>query len=201
MPRNFSLGGKWNTAALRDPRVMMRVLIGVLLAANLAMAVVAFKPFGGSADDLRAQQASLQAQLIKLQLNVEANKKKVENVQIAREQGDQFLAKYFMDERTTSSQIDDELLKDSQSAGIKQLPASFEREPIEGSDSLEMLNVTQGLEGTYENLTKYINLLDKSPRFLIVDGMETTAPLQNGKMLSITIKIRTFARAEGATVL
>ncbi len=173
----------------------------MLLAANLATAVVAFKPFGGSADDLRAQQASLQAQLIKLQLNVEANKKKVENVQIAREQGDQFLAKYFMDERTTSSQIDDELLKDSQSAGIKQLPASFEREPIEGSDSLEMLNVTQGLEGTYENLTKYINLLDKSPRFLIVDGMETTAPLQNGKMLSITIKIRTFARAEGATVL
>jgi hypothetical protein len=201
MPRNFSLGGKWNTAALRDPRVMMRVLIGVLLVANLAMAVVAFKPFGGSADDLRAQQASLQAQLIKLQLNVEANKKKVENVQIAREQGDQFLTKYFMDERTTSSQIDDELLKDSQSAGIKQLPASYEREPIEGSDSLEMLNVTQGLEGTYENLTKYINLLDKSPRFLIVDGMETTAPLQNGKMLSITIKIRTFARAEGATVL
>jgi hypothetical protein len=201
MPRNFSLGAKWNTAALRDPRVMMRVLIGVLLAANLAMAVVAFKPFGGSADDLRAQQASLQAQLIKLQLNVEVNKKKVENVQIAREQGDQFLTKYFMDERTTSSQIDDELLKDSQSAGIKQLPASFEREPIEGSDSLEMLNITQGLEGTYENLTKYINLLDKSPRFLIVDGMETTAPLQNGKMLSITIKIRTFARAEGATVL
>jgi type IV pilus assembly protein PilO len=201
MPRNFSLGGKWNSAALRDPRVMMRVLIGVLLAANLAMAVVAFKPFGGSADDLRAQQASLQAQLIKLQLNVEANKKKVENVQIAREQGDQFLTKYFMDERTTSSQIDDELLKDSQSAGIKQLPASYEREPIEGSDTLEMLNVTQGLEGTYENLTKYINLLDKSPRFLIVDGMETTAPLQNGKMLSITIKIRTFARAEGATVL
>jgi hypothetical protein len=201
MPRNFSLGGKWNAAALRDPRVMMRVLIGVLLAANLAMAVVAFKPFGGSADDLRAQQASLQAQLIKLQLSVEANKKKVENVQIAREQGDQFLTKYFMDERTTSSQIDDELLKDSQSAGIKQLPASYEREPIEGSDTLEMLNVTQGLEGTYENLTKYINLLDKSPRFLIVDGMETTAPLQNGKMLSITIKIRTFARAEGATVL
>lgn len=201
MPRNFSLGGKWNAAALRDPRVMMRVLIGVLLAANLAMAVVAFKPFGGSADDLRAQQASLQAQLIKLQLNVEANKKKVENVQIAREQGDQFLTKYFMDERTTSSQIDDELLKDAQSAGIKQLPASYEREPIEGSDSLEMLNVTQGLEGTYENLTKYINLLDKSPRFLIVDGMETTAPLQNGKMLNITIKIRTFARAEGATVL
>jgi hypothetical protein len=201
MPKNFSLVGKWNTAALRDPRVMMRVLIGVLLAANLAMAVVAFKPFGGSADDLRAQQASLQAQLIKLQLNVEANKKKVENVQIAREQGDQFLTKYFMDERTTSSQIDDELLKDSQSSGIKQLPASYEREPIEGSDSLEMLNITQGLEGTYENLTKYINLLDKSPRFMIVDGMETTAPLQNGKMLSITIKIRTFARAEGATVL
>ena len=41
----------------------MRAVIGALLVANLAMAVVAFKPFGGSADDLREDQATLSAQL------------------------------------------------------------------------------------------------------------------------------------------
>jgi hypothetical protein len=197
MAKSFNLGGKLTAGTLRDPRVVMRVLIGTLLAANLVMAVIAFKPFGGSADDLRAEEGSLQTQLAKLKLTLEANKKKVENVQIARDQGDQFLAKYFMDIRTTSSQIDEEMLKDAKDSGIRQLPASYEHDPIEGSATLEMLTITQGLEGTYDSLTKFINLLDKSPRFLIVDGMETTAPQQNGKLLSIQIKIRTFARSGG----
>ena len=196
MTRSFNIGGKLTAGTLRDPRIMMRALIGVLLVANLVMAVIAFKPFGGSADDLRGEESSLQTQLAKLKMAVDANKKKVENVQIAHEQGDQFLAKYFMDLRTNASQVDEELLKDAKDSGIRQLPASYDHNPIEGSDTLETLTITQGLEGTYENLTKYINLLDKSPRFLIVTDMETTAPQQNGKLLSVQIRIRTFARIE-----
>lgn len=198
MPRNFSLGGKVGAGALRDPRVLMRALIGVLLVANLAMAVVAFKPFGGSADDLRREQSSLETQLAKLQAQVAATRKKVDNVQTAREQGDQFLAKYFMDLRMASSQIEEELLKDAKESGIKQLPTTYDHEGIEGSEQLEMVTATAGLEGTYENLTKFINLLDKSPRFLIVDSMQTAAPTQNGKLLSVQVKIRSFARAEQA---
>ena len=175
---------------------MMRVLIGTLLAANLVMAVIAFKPFGGSADDLRKEQSSLETRLAALQARVAASRKLVGKVETARTQGDQFLAKYFMDLRTTSSQIDEELLKDAKDSGIKQLPTSYDRQPIEGSDTLEMLNITEGLEGTYENLTKFINLLDKSPRFLIIDSMQTNAPQQNGKVLNVQIRIRTFAQAE-----
>jgi hypothetical protein len=196
MPRNFSLGGKVTIGAIREPRVLMRAFIGLLLVANLVAAVIAFKPFGGSADDLRREQATLELQLTRLQARLAASKKLVEKVQSARTQGDGFLAKYFMDSRTASSQIDQELLKDAKESGIKQLPTSYEHEALEGSDTLEMVNITEGLEGTYENLTKFINLLDKSPRFLIVDGMQTAAPQQNGKLLSVQIKIHTFARAD-----
>jgi len=45
MTRNFD----W--AKIKQPRVAVRALIGVLVAANLAAAVMAFRPFGGSADD------------------------------------------------------------------------------------------------------------------------------------------------------
>ncbi len=36
----------------REPRVFLRAIIAVLLIANVAAAVVAFKPFGGGAEDL-----------------------------------------------------------------------------------------------------------------------------------------------------
>lgn len=200
MPRNFSFPGNLKPGSLRDPRVAMRALIGVLLAANLVMAVIAFKPFGGSAEDLRRERSSLQDRLVGLQARVAASKKLVDKVQLARQQGDNFLAKYFMDVRTTSSQIDEELLKAAKDAGVKQLPTAYEHQPIEGSDTLEMLTITEGIEGTYEGLTKFINLVDKSPRFLIIENLQTAAPQQNGKALNVQIKIDTFARAEaGAT--
>lgn len=196
MRKSFDFGGKLTLGSLRDPRVVMRGLIGLLLAANLAMAVVAFKPFGGSAEDLRREQASLESRLAQHQARVAASRKLVDKVQIARTQGDDFLAKYFMDARMAASEIDDELLKDAKESGIKQLPTAYDHEAIEGSDTMEMRTITLGLEGTYENLTKFISLLDKSPRFLIVDRMETTAPAQAGKLLNIQIKIHAFVRGE-----
>jgi hypothetical protein len=38
---------KDSKAALHDPRVVFRAILGVLLAVNLAAAVLAFRPFGG----------------------------------------------------------------------------------------------------------------------------------------------------------
>ena len=48
---------------MERPRVAMRFILGVLLLANLVAAVIAFKPFGGGADDLRRDRNVLQQQL------------------------------------------------------------------------------------------------------------------------------------------
>src|SRR5881296_3501938 len=95
MPRNFNLnlsGLKW-----KDPRVAMRAILGVLLLANLVAAVIAFKPFGGSADDLRREQASLQSQLTRLKAQVASTRRLVDKVETARREGDEFLEKYMTD--------------------------------------------------------------------------------------------------------
>src|ERR1035438_10419880 len=114
MPRNFSLSSlKW-----KDPRVAMRAVLGVLLLANLVAAVVAFKPFGGGADDLRRDRNVLQQQLVQLEKQVAKNRKLVEKVSSARSQGDQFLAKYFTDRRVVTSTIQSELVQIAKDAGI-----------------------------------------------------------------------------------
>jgi type IV pilus assembly protein PilO len=195
MPRNFKLAGKlkWKGVAIKEPRVLLRAIIGTLLAANLVAAVMAFKPFGGSADDLRREQEALRVQLAGFEARMATSKRLVDKVETARREGDQFLAKYVMDRRTVSSSIQEELNRTAKEAGIKALPATLDLEPIQGSDTLEMMTISAGYEGSYADLAKFVNLLDKSPRFLIIENMQA-APQQGGQALTVTLRLDTFVR-------
>ncbi len=164
--------------SVKDPRVVMRAIIGLLLAANLVMAVIAFKPFGGSADDLRKDQSSLSAQLRQLQANLEKTKQHVAKIEIARAEGDDFLAKYIMEKRSAPVIMLDELSKVAADAGVRVLPENFNYEDIEGSDTLQMIAITAPFEGDYAALAKLVNGLEKSPRFWIIDEMNLNAPQQ-----------------------
>jgi hypothetical protein len=100
------------------------------------------------------------------------------------------------------------MTKAATDAGIRALPSTTSTDPIEGSDTLEMVTITQGFEGTYAALTKLVNLLEKSPRFLILDSMQlnATQTQQNGvqsgpQVINVTLKVLTFARDEAGTGL
>src|ERR1035438_5988450 len=203
MRRSFNLGQiKLTGVSIRDPRVAMRAVIVVLLAANLAAAVIAFKPFGGSAADLRLEQTALSNQIAELEKRAGAAKLLVDKVEMARREGDGFLTKYVVDRRTMSSAIEEELNRMAKEAGVRQLPSGLQLEPIEGSDTLRMATITAGYEGTYANLKKFVEMVDKSPRFLIIENMTVVSPQQQqaAQLVNVSLKLDTFVReAPGAT--
>jgi Tfp pilus assembly protein PilO len=201
MRRNFNLAAiRWKGVTIRDPRVAMRALIGVLLLANLVVAVIVFKPFGGSADDLRQEQSSLRRQLAALQGNVTGGKRMVSKVETARREGDQFLAKYVTERRVMASTVTEELVRMAKESGGSYLPITTNQEPIEGSDTLGMLTLNVGYQGTYANLSKFVNLVDKSPLFLIIENMQL-APQQSGQNLNVSVKLLTFFRDQPGALL
>jgi hypothetical protein len=188
-----------NPAAWKEPRFLLRGIMGALLAANLVAAVIAFKPFGGSADDLQREEAALNQQLTGLRDHVAKSKQLVAKLQNARKDTDQFMAKYVTDELRGASTMAGELDRIATEAGVRQLPVSYNEQDIKGSDGMKMVSVTEGFEGSYASLAKFINLLDKSPRFLIIENLQTTAPQQNGAPLMVQLKIDTFVNGvEGA---
>ena len=73
------------------------------------------------------------------------------------------------------------------------MPTTWNSEPIEGSDSLSMMTINTSCTGTYANLAKFVNLVDKSNRFLIIESM-VAAPQQQGANLNVTLKIDTFIK-------
>ncbi|SRR5579883_330932 len=192
MPRNFK-------TAVRDPRVIVRAVLGVLLAANMAAAALAFKPFGGSADDLRQHRNALQSQLTQAQARLKATRALATKIEKARAEGDQFLNRYVTDRRTTFSTIFEELDHTAQQAGIKPRDRNVELNEIEGSDTLEMMSITAGYEGSYESLQKFISLLDRSPRFLIIESL-VASPQQGGQTLNVTLKLDTFVKEQPGAV-
>lgn len=199
MPKSFSLTNnlKLNTkipTRIKDPRVAVRIVLGILVVANLVAALVVFRPWGGSADDLMRQQQRLRQQLTQAEARVKQSKLVVAKVEQARTEGDQFLAKYVTERRTTMSVVKEELNRIAQDAGVTPKGDSINLEPVEGSDTLWQMTIAEVYEGQYAQVAKLVNLLDKSQRFLIISNMVAT-PKANSNVLTVSLRLDTFVRS------
>ncbi len=193
MLRNFK-APKLPANFTREPHMVARVVLGVLLAANLVAAFAVFRPLGGSAEELDAQLTAMQAQVQQKHAGLQKLRSLVKKIEQARTAGDSFLDTYFMDRRIASSSIVNELIKNAKESGIKDKGTSFLFEPVEGSESLSMMTIAANYEGTYGDLLQFVNRLDRSPRFLIMENL-AAAPQQNGS-LNVAIKLNTFVRGD-----
>ena len=192
MPRNSkSAGGS------RDPRLLVRIVLGVLVAANLAAAALVLFPPGGSAEDLQRQMASLQSQISSNQALLERTRQHLAAVEKGRNEGDRFLSGYFLENRTAYSTLLGELYEAANRSKIKPKESSYSDEPIEGSDSLKMLTITYNLDGAYRDVLSFVHELDRSPRLLIIESL-TVAPQQGSNVLSVSMKVDTFVRDGGS---
>ncbi|MGD0199176.1 MAG: hypothetical protein ABSD27_00340 [Bryobacteraceae bacterium] len=183
--------------AVRDPRIAVRVALGVLLAANLVAAVLALKPWAGSATELERQVASLRRQVRQRQAAVERLRGIVGKVETAGADGEAFMDSYLLSRRSVSSRLIGDLDQTARKAGIRQKEVSFTFEPIQGSDSLSKAIITAAYEGAYADLVHFLNLLDGSPRLLIIESLGA-APDQAGLTLSVTMKLNAFVRESAA---
>lgn len=192
--KNFKLPAGFS----RDPRLVMRVVIGTLLAANLVAAFTVFRPVGGSAEELELNVASGRQQILQKQATIKRLQFLAAKIEQAKNKGDSFIDTYFMSRHTTSSTILDELLKAAKDSGIKPKGDAFTFEPVEGSDNLTMMTIAANYEGTYRDLLEFVNKLDRSPRFLILENL-TAQPIQGGgnnAPLDVRIKLDTFVRED-----
>ncbi|MDZ4802984.1 MAG: type 4a pilus biogenesis protein PilO [Bryobacteraceae bacterium] len=198
MPRSFSFAIPPDLRArlTRDPRTVARAILGVLLLGNLIAAYMVARPVGGSAEELDAQISTLQSTLQRRTVEIQGMRQLVSRMNQARTGGDAFLGKYFLEGRTKSSTIVGELDTAAKDAGLRSKERSFNYDPIEGTDQFSMLTVVANYEGTYGDLLQFVNKLDKSSRFLIIDTL-TAAPQQGNQgqgLLNVQVKFNAFVR-------
>ncbi len=184
----------------KDPQFLLRVVVGVLLAANLVAVGILLFPPGGSAEDLEKELASLQAQAVTKRALLEKTRQHVSAVELGRSEGDQFLSQYFLGRRAAPELLLDQLQKAAAGSKIRGKETSWSFEPIDGSDTLSELSVVASYEGEYGDLLHFVHEIDKSPSLLIIESL-SAAPQTGSKVLSISLKLDTFVREDGVVAV
>jgi hypothetical protein len=191
MPKSFSL------ASSNNPRALIRLGLGFLVAANLVAAYFVVRPIGGSAQELRQQAIEMRAQIRQQQGILERTRILVSKIESGRGEGDQFTSSYFLPRRPAYSTIMGELNDLAGQSKITPRDSAWALEPVEGSDTLDMLQISANFEGTYPDLVHFVNLLDKSNRLLIIESLNAT-PQQSGGRLNVMLKMDTFVKEDGS---
>ena len=191
MNRSFRSAGRW--LGEPGPGRAIRLALAGLALFDLAFYLFAIGPLGESDRERALRVSQLQRQAQARTGEVAKLATIVEKVQTARTQGDQLLAEVALPRRTAYSSIVSELDEACKKAGVELRDRAFNVEPVEGSDTLSIMTVTAGLEGNYENLVRFLNLLDRSSRFLIIESLGAS-PQQTGTMLNVSLKLDTFVR-------
>ncbi len=193
MSRSYKFDLKSHT---RDPQHIVRGVLGLLLLINLVAAWFVFRTPGGTMEEIEADLVAKRKQLAVRQQSVAHLKQLVEQTEAARAVGDNFLTSYFLPRKHAYSILEIDLANAAKSAGIQAKERSISYEPIEGSDTLGMLNVNASFEGTYADLIELVNALDRSKRLIIIEQLQAQ-PQQGGNSLAIIVKLNTFFRLEG----
>ncbi len=196
MPRSFNFSSivPPSLDSLKEPAILARAVLGVLLLANLIVAMFAFHVFGTSLAELDQSLLAARSRLMATQNNLNRSRVLTGNVDTGRSQSETFLATYASDRRHTYSTIISEINTASKQAGMTMKEETLAPlDPIEGSDDLDIMTISINFEGNYGQLVHLINLLDRSPRFLIIESMQA-APQTKGDTLTVNIKLNALVR-------
>jgi len=191
MPRSF------NAWLPGNPRQLIRGGLGVLAALNVAALYFVIRPPGGSAQELAAQSAEMRSSIRQQEATLERTRLLSGKIQTGRSEGDRFLSGYFLPRRTAYSTIMAELNDLAGQAKIASRDSAWSLDAVDGSDTLDMMQISANFEGQYPDLIHFINLIDKSDRLLIIESLNAT-PQQSGGRLNVALKLDTFVREDGS---
>jgi hypothetical protein len=191
MPRSSRLLPSYN------PRTLIQVGLGTLAVANLVALYFVLRPIGGSAQELSQQALEMHLEIRQRETTLDRTRLLASKIESGRGEGDKFMGTYFLPRRIAYSTIMAELNDLAMQAKVASRESALTLDAVDGSDTLDMMQIAANFEGNYPDLVHFINLVDKSDRLLIIESLNAT-PQQSGGKINVTLKLDTFVREDGS---
>ncbi len=189
---------RFNLSLPTTPLSFIRWGLGVLVAANLVAGYFVLRPPGGSAQELRQQATDMRAQIRQQQGVLDRTRNLTGKIETGRGEGDRFMSRYFLTRRTANSVIMTELNEMAAQAKVTPREASIVFEPVDGSDTLDRMQITAAFECAYADLIKLVNLIDKSKRLLVLESLNATPQQGAAGRINVLLKLDTFVVEDGS---
>src|ERR1700689_175455 len=191
MPRSFNV---WPP---NNPRALIRLGLGALAVANLVALYFVIRPPGGSTQELAQQALDMRSAIRQQQGVLDRTRLLASKIESGRGEGDKFMGNYFLPRRTAYSTIMAELNDLAGQSKITPRDSAYALDAVDGSDTLDMMQISANLEGLYPDVIRFINLLDKSDRLLIIESLNAT-PQQSGGRVNVMLKLDAFVQEDGS---
>jgi len=167
------------------------IALGVLLAVDLGLAV--FLWTGGRQDPaaLQADRDRLRLQARLLRADVERGEKIRESMPAAGKECDAFYQESFLDAGTGYSQIEADLGAIAEETGVKATGFSFKRRDIKERGATE-IQVSATVDADYPALVRFINGLERSKNFYLLDSLRLASGTTGG--IRLALELHTYFR-------
>ena len=175
------------------PHRQILIALAALAVFDVLFWAFAVRPTEERESDQRTRVNILERQIEERSSSVERLRKAAKRVTSAQGEGDQLLAELTYDRRTTFSNLMRELGEDAGEAQVEVREISFNKDEIAGNSDYGMVSINANFRGQYANLVRFLNLLDRSERFMIIERLGAF-PREDTDDLQITMRIDTFMR-------
>jgi hypothetical protein len=168
----------------------LRTGLVVLLAANAVLIFFLFRAPGASETDRRAEIARLEAEERATRERVEQLRSIKSKVLTATENEQQFSADNFLRRSSAASQMMDNLDGLARKNGLDSSGVNWSNDEKANGLGWTSVTATMSVEGEYANLVRFINELEKSQLFWIIESLSVSG--QAGTRLRLDLQAATY---------
>ena len=166
--------------------------LAVLLAADIALVVFLWRNSQQGPAEVRAQldRLSLQAKLRRAEV-ARGDKIRASLSQVGKD-CDKFYRDTFLDKASGYSALDKDLSSIAAKAGLRMSGVTYKEAEVKGRGVTE-ISIATGVEGNYSSIIQFINGLEQSKNFYLLNDLHLTSAKAGA--IKLELALRTYFRS------
>ena len=168
----------------------LRTSLTILLAANAILIYFLFRAPGASETDRRTEIARLEVEERATRQLVERLRGLRQKVEAATQNERQFAQENFLQRSSASSRILEGVDRLARQNNLKSGGNNFSTSPAANELGWTSVTISMSVEGQYTDLVRFINQMEQSPLFWIVQSLDVSG--ESGSQLRLNLQAATY---------
>jgi hypothetical protein len=169
----------------------IRIALAVPLVLDLALAVYLWQGGHGNPREIRADVGRLTMEAKLLKADVDRGERIRASLPQAGKDAESFYQESFLDASTGYSRIESDLGTIAAQAGVRTSGFAFKQKQTQEA-GVTQISVTTSLQADYPAMVKFINGIERSKNFYLLDQMQLNSVSTGG--LSLQLELHAFFR-------